>query len=287
MMSTFPSIDTETILILAKTYPNPSSKYGETTCVAGITDNGKMRRLYPIPFRLLESDSVFQKWQWVKVTTGINTRDKRPESRRLFSDTITPLTTISTKDKWRNRKIWLDKVPRITHFLPGAYVTPALNAGISLGVFTPQLPLKLEIIPSKKSQWSDEDLKKLKKSEDIHEKLHFLSEDMDQYKLKMLEIIPYDFYYRTKVNTSDGNEKEIRIKLVDWEVCAAYRKFKKDYGDQWIEKFKLKIESEMNQKDLKILMGNQHRFQHEWLGISIIYPPKQTLSETAQRSLFD
>ena len=44
----------EHILILAKTYPSPSALHVETSCVAGINAQGEMRRLYPVPFRLIE-----------------------------------------------------------------------------------------------------------------------------------------------------------------------------------------------------------------------------------------
>lgn len=44
----------ERILILAKTYPSPSAQYMETSCVAGISQDGSMRRLFPVPFRMVE-----------------------------------------------------------------------------------------------------------------------------------------------------------------------------------------------------------------------------------------
>ena len=53
----------EQILILAKTYPSPSAKHIETSCVAGINRNGEMRRLYPVPFRLLQGRQQLKKWQ--------------------------------------------------------------------------------------------------------------------------------------------------------------------------------------------------------------------------------
>jgi hypothetical protein len=46
----------ERILILAKTYPSPSAKHTETSCVAGINEAGEPRRLYPVPFRLITGD---------------------------------------------------------------------------------------------------------------------------------------------------------------------------------------------------------------------------------------
>lgn len=51
------------ILILCKTYPSPSAKNVETSCVAGMTTDGRLLRLYPVPFRLLNDQSQFKKWQ--------------------------------------------------------------------------------------------------------------------------------------------------------------------------------------------------------------------------------
>ncbi len=48
----------------------------------------------------------------------------------------------------------------------------------------------------------------------------------------------------------------------------------------------LKLETEFAQKDLFFLMGNQHRFQNQWLIISLIYPPKQQPEALAQGQLF-
>jgi hypothetical protein len=60
----------ERVLILAKTYPSPSAHYVETSCVAGIMEHGSMRRLYPIPFRLIEDGQQFKKWQWIDSHRG-------------------------------------------------------------------------------------------------------------------------------------------------------------------------------------------------------------------------
>ena len=44
------------ILILCKTYPSPSAKYAETSCVAGMSEAGRLIRLYPVPFRLVADE---------------------------------------------------------------------------------------------------------------------------------------------------------------------------------------------------------------------------------------
>ena len=53
------------ILILCKTYPSPSGKHVETSCVAGMEEGGQLIRLFPIPFRLIDDQKQFRKWQWV------------------------------------------------------------------------------------------------------------------------------------------------------------------------------------------------------------------------------
>ncbi len=73
----------EKILILAKTYPSPSAQHVETSCVAGINEQGAMRRLYPVPFRLIEEGQKFKKWQWIEVRVEKANKDHRAESHKL------------------------------------------------------------------------------------------------------------------------------------------------------------------------------------------------------------
>jgi hypothetical protein len=52
------------VVITVKAAPNPSERYGETVCVAGLrldSDHGGWVRLYPINFRELDDDSSFKK----------------------------------------------------------------------------------------------------------------------------------------------------------------------------------------------------------------------------------
>lgn len=78
----------ERVLILCKTYPSPSGKHVETSCVAGMNANGKLYRLYPVPFRLIDGAQQFKKWQWVDVRLDKAPKDHRPESHKIFVDTV-------------------------------------------------------------------------------------------------------------------------------------------------------------------------------------------------------
>jgi hypothetical protein len=55
------------ILVLVKTYPAISKKYGEIVCTAGITEDGKWIRIYPIPFRKINYRKRFKKYDWIEI----------------------------------------------------------------------------------------------------------------------------------------------------------------------------------------------------------------------------
>ena len=101
----------ERVLILAKTYPSPSAQYFETSCVAGINEHGVMRRLYPVPFRMIEQGQQFKKWQWISVRVEKANKDHRPESHKIYVNTISCQEEIKTTNKWLKRWPWLDKMP--------------------------------------------------------------------------------------------------------------------------------------------------------------------------------
>ncbi len=75
------------ILILCKTYPSPSTAHTETSCIAGIEENGNPIRLYPVPFRLIEGSAQFKKWQWITAKVEKARKDHRPESNIIGVDT--------------------------------------------------------------------------------------------------------------------------------------------------------------------------------------------------------
>ena len=95
------------VLITVKTYPNISSKYDELVCTAGFLEDGSMIRIYPVPFRKLDYESQYSKYQWVEMDLIKNTSDFRPESftftDRLFTE-IRPLDSINTDNNWQARK---------------------------------------------------------------------------------------------------------------------------------------------------------------------------------------
>ena len=262
----------EELLIVAKTYPNPSASYRETVCVAAINRVGEMRRLYPIPFRFLGGDVQFKKWEWIRAVVGTTPKDKRPESRRLDVDTVEILgETISTKDDWRERRAWVE--PRLSPSFD-ALEQRRQNSGETLGFICPTRLLRLDITPKKDAEWTDKEWINLTK-----EGLFDSDEDRARPPLRK---VPFDFHYRYECQTPQGAVTH-RHMITDWEAGALYWNCVKTHGDAWETPFRARLETEFAQKDLTFMMGTIHRFPDQWLIISLIYPPKP--KQTAQTAM--
>ncbi|WBB79745.1 hypothetical protein O7606_27060 [Micromonospora sp. WMMD882] len=96
------------LLITVKAAPNPSEKYGETVCVAGLrTDVLKPTwvRLYPINFRHLDSNEAFKKYDIVSVDAKPARQDQRRESWKPIMDRIQKERHL---DGWRSRQPLLE-----------------------------------------------------------------------------------------------------------------------------------------------------------------------------------
>lgn len=269
---------TERILVLAKTYPSPSAQYCETSCIAGVNEGGEMRRIYPVPFRLLEGAQHFKKWQWIEARVRKAKNDRRVESYRIDIDTLRCLGTVSTKRQWSGRRQWLDRLPTFERFSDIEFWSAETNG--SLALLKPQSIIKLEITKARNTDWTEEEKEKLSRSQ---QQGNLFSAPEAELQVNQLEKIPFDFYYHYQC--ADANELR-RHKIVDWEAGALFRRCQRDYGQNWEGPFRQKLELDLGKTDLMFLMGNIHRFQDQWLIISLIYPPKHTPAPHGQAPLF-
>src|SRR5690348_16727288 len=146
------------ILITVKAAPNPSERYGETVCVAGLRldpDFPGWVRLYPINFRELESNSKFQKYDVVSVTARPNPGDPRAESWRPQMDTLTVETHLPP---WRRRKAYIDDYIEGTMCSLIEVLRDSPSAR-SLAAIRPRQVIGLDIKPH--PGWNDDELRKI------------------------------------------------------------------------------------------------------------------------------
>src|SRR5579872_2443834 len=95
----------ERVLITVKTYPTLSRKYGETVCTAGVKTDGSWVRIYPVPFRRLEDDQQYQKWDWIEADFRKGTSDPRPETcHPVDMRQMVPVDHMGYEDDWRERR---------------------------------------------------------------------------------------------------------------------------------------------------------------------------------------
>jgi hypothetical protein len=255
------------LLVLCKTYPSPSSGYVETSCVAAMTEDGHLIRLYPVPFRLLEQSAQFKKWQWIEADIAKATDDHRPESFRLRADTLQCIgEPIPTRNDWVERRCWIQKLPTFKSF--EALDRARVERGVTLGLLTGQRIEALQIKPARQPTWTEDELTKLSQAQGD------LFTDRDRSTLRQLRKVPYDFHYVYRPEASPDGSSQCH-KIVDWEAGALFWNLQRHHGAQWEAPFRQKFECRLPNTDLMFLMGTIHRFPDQWLIVSVIYPPQQ------------
>ena len=261
------SFVTEDILITVKTCPNPSTKYVESSCTAGFTRDREWLRLYPLPFRMLDGEQKFKKYQWIRARIKKATDDTRPESHKIDCDSIQLLhESLSPARNWAQRQSFLEPVRRRS--MEEIWHEQELD-NISLGFFQPKRIERLIIEPAS-PHWTKKQLACLQQQ-------NFMLQD----DLKSLEKIPYDFKYRYWCDDPACNGHT--QKIVDWEIYQSYRNWRERYGSgDWQEKLGERYELEMqNKNDTHFFVGTMRAHPKSWIVIGLFYPLKTQARQNA------
>jgi hypothetical protein len=256
------------VLITIRTYPVPARKGVEVSCTGGITDGEKWIRLYPVPYRFLEEDKRFSKYQWINVSVTKPRNDNRPESFSPRLDTLKIGDTIPSDDNWRGRREIIR--PLMRRSLCAIRREHEENGSPTLGVFKPAQITGFTIEDSEQPTWTNEQLAILRQIP------MFDAAPSDE-----LEKIPFDFKYQFRC--SEDNCRGHNLTCFDWEIGQAYRGWRRKYGDKWEKPFRNKFENEMiNEKDTHFFVGNMHQRPNNWIIVGLFYPPLPKM-----RDLFD
>ncbi len=250
----------EEILITVRAYPEPSERYIETSCVAGITRDGRIFRLHPIPDRLLASENRFRKYDVLRLRVK-RSEDPRPESHRVDLDHGFPqVRHIGTKNAWAERNRWVE--PFRARSIEELKVDD-VRISRSLALIRPRKIDRLEIKPKESDDWQEKQRAKLSR-------ISFVMPE----RVEPLEFIPYRFSYHFQCD--DDRCRGHRMSIVDWEVAQSYRKWREDYEEKWEEKFRQKYEEQLLKKDLQFFVGTMMKHPKSWIIIGLYYPPRQS-----------
>ncbi len=252
--------ETKTLLVTVKTYPTPSAKYIETTCVSGITDDGHWIRLHPVNFRSLEEADQFPRYSRIRVRVNKATRDNRPESYHLNMDSIERLEVLSTDNYWQRRREIIE--PMLSRSVEDL-ADQQEEHGTSLGLIRPKEITRFRIEDTD-ANWSHDQLAKLGRQELFSPHL-----------MPRLEKIPFRFIY--EFNCNDPRCHGHTMQVFDWEVAQAYRKWRQGKTRaEWENMFRKEFDYKVRRfNDTLLFLGTLAAYPKTWIIGGIFFAPKQ------------
>ncbi len=255
------------LMILVKAAPILASKE-EAVCVAGMTldEKPKWIRLFPTPFRDLDDESKFKKYQEIELEVTRPRDDTRQESRTPILDTIKTGKLIDAKN-WALRR---ERVQQLDEF---TMCDLRKGATSKTGKSRPSLSIvrakeKPKLLISKRTE---------KEKRAFTTKLESITGQQDLFdtpasKAIPLEFRPWKFKYKYYCLAPECKSHEQSI--VDWEISALYRKVKN--ANDWKQKMQKKFCDEIwsDDRDTVLFVGNQKIHPKSFLILGIFWPPK-------------
>lgn len=258
--------------MIAKTYPEISTKYGPLVCTVGLNENLEWRRIYPIPAKIFFDEQYshlrFKKWDIIEVELT----DARPKDPRIESYKVV---------NWENIKIighverWEDKIGFLEKVLDKD-IESIWNSSRSIGVIKPTKLIDFFDKPREriKDEAEKEVLNKINEAQATLEQYINIkvaeNDILPEVKEKDIKIekLPWIGY---KFNCSNINCKGHEMMAIDWEIQELFRRYRQ------IDSVKNKVFFEFkNTRNIYFVIGNTWKFRKSFMIISVVYPPVST-----------
>lgn len=235
--------------ILVKAFPQHSDKYEETVCCAGVTDDQRLVRLYPITYRRLPKEHQFNRYDLIEALVTRASNDVRPESFRVDHDSIRVVDRAKVLSDESKVRLWQPHIVASLTDLQAQHTA----TGRSLGIIQPD-PGSLKFF------WRDAE------AED-QEDTRGMQASLFEAPLRPLKPPELTFFYRY---TSGGKEHTQSIQ--DWEVQAAYLSYLKQYGsrDEALKMMQQEYGTNIPARNLHFIMGNMAKRQWQFIVIGLL-----------------
>ncbi len=259
-------------LITVKTYPQPSSKYEELVCTAGLFEGRKWIRIYPVSYRFF-IENTYPKYSWITVDLVRNKRDFRPESYRPkkgLDEEFTFEETLGTKDGWSARKSFIQR--EIFLSMNELITLSQSEVKKSLATIKPKEITKF-IVENTDREWKEE-----WKNHALQMSYLEYAKSPSPNKRRLVQKVPYNYYYEF---ITEGDITPRRMQIEDWEIgslfwnCLRITDGDETQANQLVEK-KYYYDFIAN-KDLHLFVGTTKRYHNiapnPFMIIGVFYPP--------------
>lgn len=261
------------LLVTVTTYPLPSRSYDELVCTAGILEDGRWIRVYPVPLSFLKqikNDTGFGKYTWITLNLKKRTDDFRPESHSPLNYEIQIDNKIGTENCWQQRKeLCLKNVYTNKKKLIEDSKDPK---NVSLATFKPSKIIGFDV-EDDDEDWKDEWLA-LRKQTDLFA-------EIDSKPEKLIPKVPFKFYYVFE----DDDGVSSRLMIEDWEIFELYKNcLRRNNNDKAkaLEQVKQKyFDTFTKENDVYLFLGttmqwHRRRATNPFVIIGVFYPKIQS-----------
>lgn len=253
-----------------KASPQPSAKYGDTVCVAGIrVDGGRCEwiRLYPLPFRWMGVEQQFRKFDLIEVEVRRETKDTRPESFRPDIDTI---KVVGRLDGWNERQSIMGKVARTTTCELSAAASGHHDAP-SLGMVTVASLDGVDVEPF--TGWSDAQKERIASAAQLSPLALFQDDTRTPSELRAPRfVVRYKYHCTTAACAGHVGQ------VLDWELTALQNRHLRDADEVVRAAIEQRFRDQMFAagKLTSFFMGNfeDARKRGSFSVLGIYYPPE-------------
>ena len=260
-----------------KTYPVASKTHTELVCTGGVREDGSWVRIYPIPFRLMDKDKRYKKYQWIEIDLVKNSKDPRLESYRPFNqEDITLKGRVGTENAWEERKkSVLEKNTIYTNLK--TIIEAAHNDEYSMVIFKPSKFVNFIVERLCENELSRRE-KKAKAFANAYTRQGVLFEELDRSYFQEMPIVPYIFRYEFY----DDTEKKSYLMIEDWEINQLYWNcLKRHNNDEKVAIAKVRQkywDDFVKTKDLHLFLGTTLEWQRRkaknpYVIIGTFHPP--------------
>lgn len=264
----------ERVLITVKTYPTLSRAYGETVCTAGVREDGSWVRIYPVPFRRLNEQERYKKFDWIECDLYRNRTDPRLESYRPGDpEQLFPVGHMDTSNNWQERRKLLLETCRVYTSLK-VLIGAAKSNTASLAVFKPT-SVRNFVWEEEDREWDENKVREMRA---LHDQIDLFDENTWRKTFTLIPKLPYSFSYQFQ--DEDGTERKLQI--LDWEIGQLYWNcLRSSDGNEQIalDKVRQKYMDQFLQTDLHFFLGTTQQFHfmapNPWVIIGVLPIPHE------------